>query len=876
MSANPKKRTFVTGLLWGMIIVVLFAACSLEDELMKELQKKAEDALNTHVTSVSLDHTSIVMGVGETFTLSATITPADATNKQKSWSSSDESVAAISWDDNCIVTAISVGTAAITVTTVDGNFKASCDVTVSNAVLTRIEITAAPVKTIYAIGEDLDITGLEVSAVYDDGSNRPIPLVDLDDVSGFDSDIKGIKTVTVTYSGKSTSFTVTVINITGPYTVTFNSNGGSDVEPQTVPRDGTAFRPVNPTRDFHGFVDWYTDGSLAEPAYDFTTPVTEDIELFGKWSDIYYTVTYQWNYDGSPAYFHMENVGPGGKISKPAKDPVREGCVFDGWYKEAECYNLWGFGINSITSNTPIYAKWIGLLDFDVSTGSIAITTLVDGAYNETTRKFTVYVKGFLSDSAAANVVFNVNSTDPKLQITGYDKIGNASGGVKSFEMTVTYNGTISSSSDAVFTFYSITGFPQSDHRYEGGVKTVSVAIRDGLAEGLNSAIPVTQANNGYFNKYANTSAGLSRHYILNENVTLTPPAPGVSNWTAIGNSLNPFTGSFNGNNYTITNIIINEADTPYHGIFGYINGGKVKNLALENCDVCVIGDSSNIGGIVGRLWGGTVENCSVNGTVTGYSQIGGIVGFVFSGAISNCYSEGAITAVESDAGGIAGCNDGAIRNCYSTGTITTNDCRAGGIAGFSDGTISNCYSTGNVYVAYDAGGIAGYVGIGTISNCYSTGNVSAVVERAGGIAGYVGGTIRNCYSTGNITAVTERAGGIVGYLNRGSISYCAAINPSITTPKEAGRIIGLYSGMILATNNFALDTMLDPGAGKFSAGGQNDNGASKTATMFRTKETYSGSVAPGGLGGLGWNFGSDDNNPWVYIDGEYPVLFWE
>ena len=210
------------------------------------------------------------------------------------------------------------------------------------------------------------------------------------------------------------------------------------------------------------------------------------------------------------------------------------------------------------------------------------------------------------------------------------------------------------------------------------------------------------------------------------------------------------------------------------------------------------------------------------------------------------------------------------------------------------DGSVSNLgveiAASGIIGRSY-VGGIVGYVDGGTITNCYTTGNVSSTTY-AGGIAGGVNGTINNCYSTGNISSTAQStsysyfysyAGGIAGYSEDGKITNCAAINSTIyatskaaynsTDPSyaKAGRIAAAIAGT--ASNNFALADMQATGvAFEISAVNQ---GVSKTLEELQTQSTYSDPVNGDGLGGLGWKFGSDDNNPWkMPAAGGFPVLY--
>lgn len=174
------------------------------------------------VTGVSLNLNEKTIDEGESFTLAATVAPSDATNKNVTWTSSDENVATV---NNGVVSAISAGTTRISVTTVDGEYSASCEVTVnsitpptpiSEKVMTELVIDKLPDKTIYKIGEPFVQTGLEVSVNYLDGSSTKV--TDFFIPNKPNSSIVGSQTVKVYYNefGKNvvTSFDVLYIEET--------------------------------------------------------------------------------------------------------------------------------------------------------------------------------------------------------------------------------------------------------------------------------------------------------------------------------------------------------------------------------------------------------------------------------------------------------------------------------------------------------------------------------------------------------------------------------------------------------------------------------------------------------------------------------------
>lgn len=137
------------------------------------------------------------------------------------------------------------------------------------------------------------------------------------------------------------------------YTVTFDSNGGSEVASQQVEEGGTATEPEDPELDGYVFGGWYSDSSL-ETSYDFSTAVTSDITLYAGWTQETVTVTFDLNYDGAES-FTVEVVV--GESAERPDDPERDGYTFMGWYSDADCTESFDFTA-SLTEDTTAYAYW--------------------------------------------------------------------------------------------------------------------------------------------------------------------------------------------------------------------------------------------------------------------------------------------------------------------------------------------------------------------------------------------------------------------------------------------------------------------------------------------------------------------------------------
>ena len=238
----------------------------------------------------------------------------------------------------------------------------------------------------------------------------------------------------------------------------------------------------------------------------------------------------------------------------------------------------------------------------------------------------------------------------------------------------------------------------------------------------------------------------------LDKNIDLTG-----KEWTPIGTSSSSYTGTFDGGGHTITGLTINQSATSNVGLFASIaEGGTVKNLTLK--DVNITADS-NAGAIAGENRG-TIENCSVSGSVTSSSNnsyVGGITGWNYRGTITDCHSSATVEG-KAYVGGIAGQSDATITACYSTGSVTatknntTGYSFAGGVVGYNNGAVLiACYATDSVSGGGDfVGGVVGSNENGTLTACYhATGKVSGASGSTGGVVG------RNLQNIGFTTIVT-------------------------------------------------------------------------------------------------------------------------
>lgn len=141
------------------------------------------------------------------------------------------------------------------------------------------------------------------------------------------------------------------------YTVTFNSQGGSEVASQAVYAGEKIVKPANPTKEKEYFVDWYKEAECTN-VWDFENEtVSQDITLYAKWTSIAYTVTFETN-KGTP--IEAQLVPEGTFATKPVPAPTKEGYLFEGWYTEQTMTNFFDF-YTPITKDITLYAKWMDI-----------------------------------------------------------------------------------------------------------------------------------------------------------------------------------------------------------------------------------------------------------------------------------------------------------------------------------------------------------------------------------------------------------------------------------------------------------------------------------------------------------------------------------
>ena len=236
--------------------------------------------------------------------------------------------------------------------------------------------------------------------------------------------------------------------------------------------------------------------------------------------------------------------------------------------------------------------------------------------------------------------------------------------------------------------------------------------------------------------------------------------------WTPIGTDYNnSYKGTFDGGGHTITGLTFTTNDE-YAGLFGHLNSaGTVKNVVMEGIQITsnqIYGGS--IGGVVGFSWG-TIENCTVSGSVSGTVYVGGVVGAQWGGSITGCSSSATVKGMV-NVGGVVGQTNG------NTTTLTA------------------CYATGNVIIEIApkkniaGGGLVGMNAGSSLLACYATGNVTSTGSSTGNV--HIGGFLGDTYTTVTACYWKNNHEQGIGYNKEGIAPEVTKVDGSVGTWQKA------------------------------------------------------------------------------------------
>jgi len=202
------------------------------------------------------------------------------------------------------------------------------------------------------------------------------------------------------------------------------------------------------------------------------------------------------------------------------------------------------------------------------------------------------------------------------------------------------------------------------------------------------------------------------------------------------------WTGVFDGNDHTISNLTYITSESGHAGLFGCIDSpdAQVKRLRLIDSRVehPNATGKDRVGSLVGLLQEGSITECYIDdANVRGGRRVGGLVGENVNGQIVNCFANTSVYGTD-DVGGLVGYNSGHISASFFEGTITGTGWGIGGVAGSNNpqGRIFHCYSSGSIHGRERVGGLVGENRQGAVIHCYSSGAVSGTRDFIGGLIG--------------------------------------------------------------------------------------------------------------------------------------------
>ena len=354
------------------------------------------------------------------------------------------------------------------------NLKAD-DITSSSATLSWDEIDHATEYQVH-ITDDDDSTEDIITTT----SNTYYEVTGLSSASVY---LWGVTPVASGYCGlKQEAEIFTTLDV---YTVTFNSDGGTDVAPQNVDHGTKATKPANPTKTGYTFAGWYTE---ADAEFDFNTPIESATTLYAKWNANQYTITFlkQWGDGGTgTATVHFDNND---FSVSPIIVPTRNGYTFGGYYTAESGVGTQLIDVSGAWLNAPTYiegGKWVyadNLKLYAKWTQNFTITWMANGQpyHTQTAMMGTAIAK---PDDPDANEF----ACDDKVFVGWLDKT--ISGSTNEEPTFVTDFGTIQANKTYYAVFAKLTGTPSNDYNQITDINDLT----DGeyvIAYGYNTSSP--------------------------------------------------------------------------------------------------------------------------------------------------------------------------------------------------------------------------------------------------------------------------------------------------------------------------------------------------------------------------------------------------
>ena len=703
---------------------------------------------NQAVTGVTIEPSEAELPAGYSMKLTATVLPENATNKNVVYSVDDESILSVDQDGN--ITGLSLGIATVTVTTEDGGFTASAEITVIPVQVTGVSISPKSVSV--ALGHTIQLTA---SITPSNAANKNLSwsvsdetIISVDGQGTVTGLSGGTATVTVTTEdgGFSASAEITVYYApantwTAIGTNRINNNGFCGV----FNGDGYAVRGIyiNTQESYQGLFGNSGGGSIianlgvAESYIYGDTYVGGVVGYNGAgYNDVEYsggTVTNCYNTGSVTGKDHVGGVAG-----------INEDTVTD-------CYNVGSINGNKYVGGVVGGNSWDDTVTDCCNTGIVTGKDYVGGVVG-----YNAYGTSAVTDCYNTGIVIGERFVGG---VIGYLFVGTASN---------CYNEG------------SITGKDRVGGVIGGNEDPVTACYNTGIVSGVSRVGGVIGDNSDTVTACYNTGSVTGGSYV-----------GGVAgyNWSST------FTNCYN------TGSVNGERDVG--GVVGY-NKGNVT-VCYNTGSVTSKEDGYSYGGVAGYNWG-TITDCYNEGSITGKDCGGGVVG-CNRDTVIDCYNTGIVTGVNT-VSGVVGENMGTVTDCYNEGSVNGND-NTGGVVGFGDGdggTVTGCYNTGSVTGNNKVGGVVGGMDDDssgrTVIGCYNTGFVTGI-SYVGGVIGENNGTnsvVTDCYNTGGITGGTY-VGGVVGHNSHtGSVTNCYNTG-SVTGDERVGGVVGLSDGDAAVTN---------------------------------------------------------------------------
>jgi len=610
------------------------------------------------------------------------------------------------------------------------------EVTDEGKELVRIEIANLPYKTIYNVGEELDLKGIVIIGIYSDGTEKVLPIT-IDNISGFDSRKAATgKEVSVNYSGKSVSFDVDIVEIPEEEEpieeIEFAGGSGTEEDPYQIATPEQLYQ-VRYFLDSHfeliSDIDLKDYLTVTNEAYGWLPIGSEDEPFMGSFNGNGYVI--------KNLYINRSNMDYVGLF----------GCIQQGYISNLRLENVKVAGCTSVGGLVGGIA--LGVIENCTVTGEVYGSSGVGGLIGDNLILNTIIdsstdvnVSGeeYVGGLAGTNIISVISGSNAAGMVEGTEIVGGLVGAninalvEDSFSRSQVLGhnvigGLVGINLDAFATDSSIDGGKMAEN---------SKSIVDDLMDKSTSSKmdDILTLINVRINQIVEEFSGKASFEDIKKDVR-------ISDWKSIYEK-------------ELTSSLVRKA--------------KDKDVSESSDDFSSLiischaeGDvrgNGNVGGLVGGNYRWIID-CYATGSVTGVGSAGGLVGTNFY-TVENCHAMGNVTGVE-DAlllGGLIGRNDGFLVNSYATGMVT-GGAGVGGLVGINQYIVMGSYAKGDVEGDIYVGGLMG-INSAFVQDCYAIGDVSGI-ENVGGLIGYNEAAVEYCYAVGKVSG-EENIGGLVGF----------------------------------------------------------------------------------------------------------------